>query len=96
MNIDTSNHGFTESQCAAEDAARARRLDKDRIVKLAIDSLIRDVTARGWTYPNCFIGGASGITMPKDTDSGDSYIGELLSEVYAQLSPLVQDAAATS
>ena len=92
MNIDTNNPGLTESQRnrAAEEAARERRIDRDRIVKLAIDSLLRDVIARGWAYPNCFIGGASGITGARGhADSGDAYVGELLAEILAQLSPMV-------
>ncbi len=93
MNIDTTTPGLTESQRnkAAEEAARGRRLDRDRIIKLAIDSLIVDTTRRGWAYPNCFIGGAAGVTGAREHgDSGDAYVGELLAEILAQLSPAVR------
>jgi hypothetical protein len=94
MNIDTNAPGLSESQRnrAAEEAARERRIDKDRIIKLAIDSLVRDVIARGWAYPNCFIGGAAGVTGAREHgDSGDAYVGELLAEITAQLSPVVRE-----
>jgi hypothetical protein len=90
MNIDTNSPGLTESQRnrAAEDAARIRRVDKDRIIRLAIDSLERHVVEHGWAYPNCFIGGAAGIDARTSSDFGDVYVGELLAEILAQLSPL--------
>ena len=92
MNIDTNTPGLSESQRnrAAEEAARARRIDKDRIVKLAIDSLLRDVIARGWEYPTCYIGGAAGISSCGMLDCGESYVAELLAEIRAQLSPVVR------
>jgi hypothetical protein len=85
-------HARAESdrERAAEDAARLRRTDKDRIIRLAIDSLVRDVIARGWAYPNCFIGGCAGISAANMLDSGDAYVGELLAEILAQLSPLTR------
>jgi hypothetical protein len=92
MNIDTNAPGLTESQRnrAAEEAARLRRLDRDRIIKLAIDSLLTDVGRRGWAYPNCFIGGAAGIDTLAHADNADSYVGELIAEIRAQLSPAVR------
>ena len=79
---------------AAEDAALSRRLDRDRIIVAALDSLESESHDKGLSY----LAGAANIPLerfPGDTRFADSqhradYIRELLAEIRAELSPLVR------
>lgn len=74
----------------AELSAQTRRLDTDRIILAALESLEREVTSRGLNYPGSFITGAAGIETRHTPDSGNAYGLELLAEIRAGLSPLVR------
>ena len=81
---------------AAEDAVLSRRLDRERIIAAALDSLESDSLDRAGDLS--YLAGAANIPLerfPGDTRFADSqhradYIRELLAEIRAELSPLVR------
>lgn len=92
--VNNSREAFAREEStrnrAAENAARNRRIDKDRLVAAALDFLESEatrVTVGGSDYAGYFLAGAAGIAAPTSDDTL-AYVAALLTEIRASLSPL--------
>ena len=79
---------------AAEDAQRNRRLDRDRIIRAALDSLESESTfaiRTGNHRPDySYIAGCAEIPLGHGEPKRADYVRDLLAEIRAELSPLVR------
>ena len=80
---------------AAEDSARNRRIDRDRIIRAALDSLesesIRKPERIVVSYPDySYIAGCAEIPLGHGEPNRADYVAELLAEIRAELNPLVR------
>ena len=73
---------------AAEDSARNRRIDRDRIIRTALDSLESDSTYGRPDY--AYIAGCAEIPLGHGEPNRADYVAELLAEIRAELNPLAR------
>ena len=80
---------------AAEDSARNRRFDRERIIRAALDALEsestylkRSVGAHVVDYD--YIAGCAEIPLGHGEPNRADYVAELLAEIRAELNPLVR------
>ena len=80
---------------AAEDNARNRRLDRERIICAALNTLEsesmyfkRSTSAHVLDYD--YIAGCAGLPLGHGEPNRADYVAELLAEIRAELSPLVR------
>ena len=88
---------------AAEDNARNRRIDRDRIIRAALDSLESEASDRAileCSSLECsrsvdpvnysYIAGCAEIPLGHGEPNRADYVAELLAEIRAELNPLVR------
>ena len=76
---------------AAEDSARNRRIDRDRIIRAALDSLESESTRGDDRYvDHGYIAGCAEIPLGHGEPNRADYVAELLAEIRAELNPLAR------